>query len=90
MSKHVIIELDPTAQYEWNRCAVRGLFSCSDIDLKQLLQEQLKQPGHYLAKLTIAIEVLEFRPLEEPEVLEREAEVTQEQQDFSVPFAANF
>jgi hypothetical protein len=41
MSKHVIIEIDPAAQYEWNRCAVRGLFSYSDVDLKQLLQKQL-------------------------------------------------
>jgi hypothetical protein len=34
--------------------------------------------------------VLEFRPLEEPEVIEREAEVMQQEKDFSVPFAANF
>jgi hypothetical protein len=90
MSKHVIIELDPAAQYEWNRCSVRGLFSCSDIDLKQLVQQELTQPGHYLAKLTVAVEVVEFKPLQEPEAMERESEASQERQDYSVPFAANF
>ena len=90
MSQHFIIEIDPAAQYEWNRCSVRSPFSCGDVDLKQLVQQELTQPGHYLAKLTVAVEVVEFKPLQEPEALEREAEASQEQQDFSVPFAASF
>lgn len=76
MSNHVVIEFDPNATYEWNRCAVRGLFSHGDVDLKELLAEAIQnKPGHYLAKISVSVEVLEFNPLHEPEVLEQEAAI---------------
>lgn len=69
---HIIIEIDPNATYAWNRCAIRGLFSHEEINLQQLVQQQLDKPGHYLAKVSLSVEVLEFNPKLEPEVLERE------------------
>jgi len=73
MPNHVVIELDPNAVYEWNRCAVRGLFSHGDVDLKELLAEAIaNKPGHYLAKVSVVVEVLEYSPLHEPETADRE------------------
>ncbi len=76
MSKHVVIEFDPNAVYEWNRCAVRGLFSHGDVDLKELLAEAIQnKPGHYLAKVSVSVEVMEYHPLHESEVSEQEAAI---------------
>lgn len=82
MSNHVVIEFDPSAQYEWNRCAIRSLFSHGDVDLKQLVAAAIDQkPGHYLAKITVCVEVLEHQPIQESEFLAAEATFAQEQKD---------
>lgn len=86
MSKHLIIEIDPNAKYEFNRVAIRSPFSYDEPDLKQLVRDALENnPGHYIAKVSVVVEVVEHQPLQEPEVLEREAEATQDGIDFSAP-----
>ena len=86
MSKHLIIEIDPNAQREWNRVSIRSPFSYDEPDLKQLIANALEhKPGHYIAKVSVVVEVVEHQPLQEPEVLEREAEAHQDGIDFAAP-----
>lgn len=73
-TNHVVIEFDPAAQYEWNRCLIRHSLGFEGVDLKELVEKQLSKPGQYLAKVSISVEVLEFNPALEPEVTEEEAE----------------
>lgn len=88
MSKHVVIEFDPSAPQAWNRCAIRDLFSYGDVDLKQLVAEQLNQPGHYLVKVSVSVEVIEHQPLHAPEVLARETEFGPQPRDYLANLAA--
>ena len=73
MSKALIIEIDPNAQYEYNRVSIRSPFSYAEPCLKTLVRDALEnQPGHYIARLTVSVEVVEHQPLQEPEALERD------------------
>ena len=65
---YFVIEIDPNAKYEWNRLAIRNPMTGDNPDLKELFAAALGgQPGHYLAKVSITVEVLESCPLQPEE-----------------------
>lgn len=62
---YFVVEIDPTAEYEWNRLCVRNPIDGSNPKLDQLVGAALEgKPGHYLAKITVTVEVLEHQPLQ--------------------------
>ncbi len=77
-SSFAIISVDPTAAYEWNRYAVRSLFSGADLDLKELAGKGLTK-GDYLVRVSVSVEVLEAHFKQEPE----EPEIIQLERDYA-------
>lgn len=71
-STFAIVSVDPSAEYEWNRCNVRELFSGSDINFKQLATAGLDK-GDYLVRLIVSVEIVTCNPQQEVEQPEREA-----------------
>jgi hypothetical protein len=60
MTKYYILNLDPTAKYEWDRCALRDPITASRPDLADLIAEAVgEQSGSYLVAVNIEVQVLE-------------------------------
>ncbi len=60
MMKHYILHLDPTAQYEWDRCSLRDPITVDRPIFADLIAEAVgEQPGSYLVAVKIEVNVLE-------------------------------
>ena len=60
MTKHYILNLDPTAKYEWDRCSLRDPITADRPALADLIAEAIgEQPGSYLVAVKIEVNVLE-------------------------------
>lgn len=60
MTKHYILSLDPNAQYEWDRCALRDPMTAARPALADLVAAEVgEQPGAYLVAINIEVTVLE-------------------------------
>lgn len=60
MTKHYILNLDPTAKYEWDRCTLRDPITADHPTLAGLVAEAVgEQPGSYLVSVKIEVKVLE-------------------------------
>ena len=60
MNKHYILSIDPKANYEWDRCAIRNPLTGERPDLNLEIAEAVKnQPGSYLIRVSINVEILE-------------------------------
>lgn len=60
MTKHYILNLDPTAKYDWDRCTLRDPITADHPTLAGLVAEAVgEQPGSYLVSVNIEVKVLE-------------------------------
>jgi|GEM_PF-1032175 len=64
MTKHYILSLNPTAQHDWDRCALRNPITAEHPDLANLIAEAVgEEAGSYLVAVQIEVKVLEKAPL---------------------------
>jgi hypothetical protein len=64
ITKHYVLNLNPTAQHDWERCALRHPITAERPDLGSLIAEAIGgEPGSYLVAIDIEVKVLEKTPL---------------------------
>ena len=60
MNQHYILSIDPHAAHEWDRCVLRNPITGERPDLQKAIANAVKnQPGSYLIKVNINVEILE-------------------------------
>lgn len=60
MTKHYILNLDPTAKYEWDRCTLRDPITAEHPALADLVARAVgERAGSYLVAINIEVKVLE-------------------------------
>ncbi|HEY9908154.1 MAG TPA: hypothetical protein V6D18_11200 [Thermosynechococcaceae cyanobacterium] len=65
MTKHFILNLDPAAKYEWDRCTLRDPITADHPALAGLVADAVgDQPGSYLVSVSIEVKVLEQAELD--------------------------
>lgn len=63
MTKHYVLNVDPAAEYDWDRCTLRDPITAERPDLAQVVAAALgKQAGAYLVSVDIQVTVLEQVP----------------------------
>lgn len=64
MNKHYILQIDPDAKHDWERCSLRHPITAEQPDLAKLIAGVVgEQPGCYLVSMHIEIDVLETSSL---------------------------
>ncbi|KJH69895.1 hypothetical protein [Aliterella atlantica] len=70
MTKHYILNLNPTAKHEWDRCSLRDPITAKRPELAKLIADAIgAEPGSYLVSVNIEINVLEQVPMAHAEQL---------------------
>ena len=65
MTKHYILQLDPSAKYEWDRCSLRDPITADRPDFAELIAQAVgEQSGSYLVSVKIEVQVLEQAALQ--------------------------
>ncbi len=60
MMKHYILNLNPTAKHEWDRCVLRDPLTAKRPDIAKLIAEAVgTDTGSYLVSVNIQVQVLE-------------------------------
>lgn len=61
MSKHYVLSLDSSAEYEWDRCVLRDPITAERPDLARLVAESLGDvpSGAYLLSVSVEVTILE-------------------------------
>lgn len=60
MTKYYVLQLDPAARYDWDRCTLRDPITAERPDLARLVAEAVgDQAGTYLVSVNLEIQVLE-------------------------------
>lgn len=60
MTKHYVLNLDPTAKYDWEHCTLRDPITAAKPELAQLVADAIGgHPGAYLISVDIQVTVLE-------------------------------
>jgi len=60
MTKHYILNLNPTAKHDWDRCSLRDPITAKRPELAKLIAEAIgAEPGSYLVSVNIEVKVLE-------------------------------
>lgn len=60
MMKHYILNLNPTAKHEWDRCILRDPLTAKRPDIAKLIAEAVgENTGSYLVSVNIEVKVLE-------------------------------
>ncbi len=60
MIKHYILNLNPTAKHEWDRCILRDPLTAKRPDIAQLIAEAVgSNNGNFLISVNIEVQVLE-------------------------------
>ena len=60
MMKHYILNLNPTAKHEWDRCVLRDPLTAKRPDIAKLIAEAVgEDTGNYLVSVNIEVNVLE-------------------------------
>jgi hypothetical protein len=60
MTKHYILNLDPTAKYEWDQCTLRDPITAEHPALAELVARAVgERAGSYLVAVNIEVTVLE-------------------------------
>ncbi|MEL6929345.1 MAG: hypothetical protein AAFO95_12010 [Cyanobacteria bacterium J06600_6] len=71
MDKYYILNLNPQAAQEWDRCVLRNPMTGARPDLNEEVAQIIDgQPGSYLIKVSLEIEILEQNPKPESRTLE--------------------
>jgi hypothetical protein len=70
MNKHYILNLNPTAKHDWDRCLLRDPITAKRPELAKLIAEAIgAEPGAYLVSVNIEVKVLEQAPTPQVEQL---------------------
>lgn len=70
MIKHYILNLNPTAKHEWDRCILRDPLTAKRPEFARLIAEAVgADTGSYLVSVNIEIEVLEQAAVSQTEQL---------------------
>jgi hypothetical protein len=70
MIKHYILNLNPTAKHEWDRCILRDPLTAKRPDIAKLIAEAVgADTGSYLVSVNIEVEVLEQAAVAQTEQL---------------------
>ena len=70
MMKHYILNLNPTAKQEWDRCIIRDPLTGKRPDIAKLISEAVgAETGSYLVSVNIEVTVLQEAPAPLPEQL---------------------
>lgn len=68
MNKHYILQLNPNASHDWDRCTLRDALTGGRPDLARLIAEAVgEQAGSYLVAVNIEVQVLQQAPVLQPE-----------------------
>ena len=60
MTKHYILNLDPAAKYEWDRCTLRDPITAEHPALADLVARAVgERAGSYLVAIKIEVKILE-------------------------------
>jgi len=60
MLKHYILNLNPTAKHDWDRCTLRDPITAKRPELAKLIAESIgAESGSYLVSVNIEVKVLE-------------------------------
>lgn len=60
MNRHYILNINPQAAHEWDRCVLRNPITGERPDFQDAIALSVKnQPGSYLIKVSIDVEILE-------------------------------
>jgi hypothetical protein len=60
MMKHYILNLNPTAKHEWDRCIIRDPLTAKRPDIAKMISEAVgADTGSYLVSVNIEVTVLE-------------------------------
>lgn len=70
MRKHLVLSLNPNAQFEWERCTLHHPITAAQPNLAQLVAQAVSQitgedTGSYLVSVNIEVEVLESASIEQ-------------------------
>ncbi len=66
MTKHYILNLDPNAKYDWDRCILRDPITADHPALAALVAQAVgEEPGSYLIAVNIEVKVLEKADVEQ-------------------------
>ncbi|BBD59699.1 hypothetical protein NIES2109_24900 [Nostoc sp. HK-01] len=70
MIKHYILNLNPTAKHEWDRCILRDPLTAKRPDFSRLIAEAVgADTGSYLISVNIEVQVLEQAAVPQAEQL---------------------
>lgn len=70
MIKHYILNLNPTAKHDWDRCILRDPITAKRPELAKLIAEAIgAEPGSYLVSVNIEVKVLEQAAIPQAEQL---------------------
>lgn len=68
MNKHYILQFNPNASHDWDRCTLRDALTGGRPDLARLIAEAVgEQAGSYLVAVNIEVQVLQQAPVLQPE-----------------------
>jgi hypothetical protein len=60
MTKYYVLDVNPNAKYDWERCTLRDPITADRPDLAHLIAEAVgQQTGSYLISVNIEVQVLE-------------------------------
>ena len=66
MTKHYILNFDPKAKYDWERCTLRDPITADHPALAELVAQAVgEEPGSYLIAVNIEVKVLEKADVEQ-------------------------
>ena len=67
MMKHYILNLNPTAKHEWDRCIIRDPLTAKRPDIAKIIAEAVgADTGSYLVSVNIEVTVLQEAPSPSP------------------------
>jgi hypothetical protein len=67
MTKHYVLNINPAAEYDWDRCILRDPITAERPELAQLVADAVGgRSGAYLVSVDIHINVLEEAPISQP------------------------
>ena len=68
MTKHYILSINPTAQYEWEQCILRDPLTAERPDFASLIAQAVgEEAGSYLVAINIEVKVLEKASISQPQ-----------------------
>ncbi len=66
MTQHFILNLNPNAKFEWERCTLHNPITAQQPSLPEIVAQSIKaESGSYLVSINIDVQVLESAAIEQ-------------------------